>query len=270
MHYPTLVLKCNSLPKLEGLLSYGPYIYDVFKNQIKFIMENLNSNKQPSVSISGSYSFGWQQMKKHFLYFFLVAVIVVVANIPMSSLKDQDFGHSPQLVLLQIIIAAYGMLVLSIIEYGADWINLRLVRDEKIKIEDMFVGFKTNYLNIVLANLLTFAIVGMGIIFLIVPGIILACRLAFVPYLVMDKQLQPVAAIEKSWEMTRGHGWKIFGMGILAIFIFILGLICLLVGAFFAAMWISAAFASLYHAIDMQEAYSLDDDNHNDISEIPV
>lgn len=233
-------------------------------------MENFNGNKQPSTSISASYGFGWEQMKKHFLYFFLVIVIVIVANLPMSLLEDKDFGHSPELVLLQIIIAAYGLLVLAVIEYGADWINLRLVRDEKIQIEDMFVGFKKNYLNIVLANLLTFAIVGMGIIFLIIPGIILACRLAFVPYLVMDKQLQPVAAIEKSWEMTRGHGWKIFGMGILAIFIFILGLICLIVGSFFALMWISASFASLYHAIDMQEAQSLDDDSYNDISEIPV
>ncbi|MCK5277444.1 MAG: DUF975 family protein, partial [Cyclobacteriaceae bacterium] len=124
-------------------------------------------------------------------------------------------------------------------------------------ISDMFDGFKKNYLNIVLANLLMFAIIGLGFIFLIIPGIILACRLAFVPYLVMDKNLEPVAAVEKSWEMTRGYGWKIFGMGMLAIPIFILGLICLFVGVIFALIWISAAFAAMYHAIDLEEQKQL-------------
>ena len=32
----------------------------------------------------------------------------------------------------------------------------------------------------------------------------------------MDKGLDPVAAIEKSWYMTRGHGWRIFGMYLLS------------------------------------------------------
>ena len=109
------------------------------------------------------------------------------------------------------------------------------------------MGFKDNYLNIVLANLLVFAIVGLGLVFLIVPGIIFLCRLAFVPYLVMDKKLEPVAAVEKSWSMTRGHGW-----------IVILGLICLIVGVFFAAMWITTAFAAYYHAVDQEEQKKLD------------
>ena len=69
----------------------------------------------------------------------------------------------------------------------------------------------------------------------------------------MDKNLEPVAAVEKSWEMTRGYGWKIFGMGMLAIPVFILGLICLFVGVIFALIWISAAFAAMYHAIDLEE-----------------
>jgi uncharacterized membrane protein len=121
----------------------------------------------------------------------------------------------------------------------------------------MFDGFKKNYVNIILANLLVFAIVGLGFVFLIIPGIILACRLAFVSYLVMDKNMDPVAAVEKSWEMTRGHGWQIFGMGLLAIPIFIGGLLCFIVGVVFAIIWISAAFAAMYHAVDLEEQQQL-------------
>lgn len=53
--------------------------------------------------------------------------------------------------------------------------------------------------------------------------------------------------------MTRGHGWTIFGMGVLAILIVIGGLLALIVGVFVAVMWISAAFAVLYHSVEHRE-----------------
>ncbi len=220
----------------------------------------------PNATISGSYGYGWHQMWKQFLYLFLVAVIVGVANIPMSALQDTYEDPSAGMIVLQLLVAAYAFLVMPVINYGGDLLYLRCMRNEKVDIKEMFDGFKNRYLNIILANLLVFAIVGLGIVFLIIPGIILACRLAFVPYLVMDKKLDAVAAVEKSWTMTRGHGWRIFAMGLLAILIFILGLICLIVGVFFALIWISTAFASLYYAIDSEEQEKLDSNGISDTS----
>lgn len=217
----------------------------------------MKTERMPIATISGSYGYGWQQMWKQFLYLFLVAVIVAFANAPMSIAKDTYDDNNAGMIALQLLAAAYSLLILPIIKYGGDLLYLRCMRNEKIDIREMFNGFQNNYLNIILANLLTFAIVGLGFVFLIIPGIILACRLVFVPYLVMDKNLDPVAAVEKSWSMTRGHGWKIFGMAMLAILIFFLGLLCLIVGVFFALMWISTAFASLYHAIDLEEQAKL-------------
>jgi hypothetical protein len=49
--------------------------------------------------------------------------------------------------------------------------------------------------------------------------------------------------------MTRGHGWTIFFMGFTSIFIFLFGLLLLLIGVFPAAMWIGSAFASLYESV---------------------
>jgi hypothetical protein len=53
--------------------------------------------------------------------------------------------------------------------------------------------------------------------------------------------------------MTRGYGWQIFLMGLLAIPIVILGLICLFVGVFVSVMWISTAFATMYHAVALKD-----------------
>lgn len=216
-------------------------------------MEIVNNGKIPQSTVFGSYGYAWQQLWKHFLYFFVVAIFVIFAEGPASVLHEADNWYEPLTVGIQLLSVAYMMLLLPVFKYGADYLYLRGIRNEPMEIGLLFAGFRNNYLHIVMANLLAFVLIGIGIVFLIIPGIILACRLVFVPYIVMDKQLEPLAAIEKSWEMTRGHGWTVFKMALLAIPVFIAGLLCLLVGAFISAMWISASFAALYHAIDKEE-----------------
>jgi len=210
--------------------------------------------RTPNATAFASFGFGWQQLWKYFLHLFLVGVIVGVADAPAQGLFHHEGSFDTAgFALLNVLVAAYGILVLPVVHYGGDWLFLRFMRDEQPQVADVFAGFKKCYLNIVLANLLVVAICGVGFLLLIVPGIIFACRLSFVPYLVMDKGLEPVAAIEKSWFMTRGHGWRIFGMFWLSVFLFLVGLCLLLVGALFALLWIGTAFASLYHAVDLEE-----------------
>lgn len=216
-------------------------------------MEIINDDKNPEASISGSYGYGWQQMKKHFLYFFLILLILAIAESPASMASESELQNSPLIIILQIISAAYALLLLPVFTYGGDLLYLRGIRNEEVDLSELFVGFREKYVHIVLANLLKFAIIGMGFVLLIIPGIILACRLVFVSFLVMDKGLDPIAAVEKSWQMTKGHGWKIFGMGLLAIPVFIAGILCFIVGAFVAVMWIFAAFTALYHALDLED-----------------
>jgi uncharacterized membrane protein len=218
----------------------------------------------PEAKAFASYGHGWRQFTKYFLHIFLVGLIGAAASVPSWYTGDWG-GHwdggitTGGTVLLTIFVAAYSLLVLPVISFGAYHIYLKYMRDERADIREIVAGFKTNYLNIVLANLLWYAIVGIGFILLIVPGIVFACRLAFVPYLVMDKGMDPAAAVEKSWTMTRGHGFRIFGMFLLAIPLILVGLLLIGVGAFFAALWISCAFASLYYAVDAKEQALLDE-----------
>jgi len=199
-------------------------------------------------------------MWKYFLYLFLVSVIITVLHIPISIADSFKDDITAGIVVLQVLGFFYWLLLFPIFSYGVDWIYLKAIRDKEIDIKEMFIGFN-NYVNIILAHLLATAIIGIGFIFLIVPGIIFACRLVFVPYIVMDRNLDAVKAVEKSWQMTAGHGWKIFGMGVLSFFIIVLGLILLIVGVFPAAMLVSSAFASLYHSIDHQEKLELENGN---------
>ena len=134
---------------------------------------------------------------------------------------------------------------------------LKAMRDDEVDLKVLFEGFKNQYLNIVLANLIVVALTIIGFVMLIIPGIIIACRLAFVPYLVMDRNMEAMKAVEKSWQMTKGHGWTIFGMAILSFFICIGGLLVFGVGILLSLMWVHAAFATLFQSV----ANNDDDDN---------
>ncbi len=82
----------------------------------------------------------------------------------------------------------------------------------------------------VVAILVTYALVAVGLVLLIVPGIILAIGFMFAGYLVVDEKLQPIEAIKKSWSITNGHKAQLFVIGIVFGLLNLLGFLLFLVG----------------------------------------
>lgn len=211
----------------------------------------LNNQQYDFLPDAGrSYSIGWKVIWIYFVELLVVSIVYAVLSGPFSVFQWKLDHFEWFLVPLAMFGIAYGIFVAGPIGYGVNWVFLKAVRGERIEIKDAFVVFQRNYWNAVIANIVVGVIVGLGIVMLIVPGIIFACRLAFVPYLVVDREMDVMDALRVSWDMTRGYGWQIFFMGFLAIFIVIGGLICLVVGVFVAIMWITAAFAVMYHAVE--------------------
>ena len=201
------------------------------------------------IGVGSSYGNGWRQLWKHFLMLFIVGIVGPVISAPaeiLRSIAQQTEDASGALLFLLSL--PFSILLVAPIKYGVAFVYLKAARDDPPDIKDMFDGFRA-YWNVVLASLAVTAIVWIGIVFLIVPGIIFGCRLAFTPYLVVDRKMQAVDAIRESWRMTSGHAWKVFLIGLLAIPVFIGGLICLGVGAIISVMWIKLASASLYCAV---------------------
>jgi hypothetical protein len=68
---------------------------------------------------------------------------------------------------------------------------------------------------ILICSLLMTLAVGLGFLLLLIPGIILGVGLALaIPAVVLEPGLSPSAALSRSWELTRGARWRIFGLGI--------------------------------------------------------
>jgi uncharacterized membrane protein len=212
-----------------------------------------NEDYDFSPDASKSYSIGWKVLMASFVELLVVSIVYSILTGPFTVVQWKMDSFQWFIVPLALFGITYGVFVAGPVQYGANWVFLKAVRGERIEVKDIFVVFQRNYWNVVIANIVVGIIVALGIVMLIVPGIIFACRLAFVPYLVVDREMDVMEALRVSWDMTRGYGWQIFLMGLLAIPVVILGLICLVVGVFVSVMWISAAFATMYHAVETRD-----------------
>ncbi|HJX71210.1 MAG TPA: hypothetical protein VJ346_04640 [Bacteroidales bacterium] len=231
----------------------------------------METQKQIKIlpTFGGSFEHGWKTMFDYFLVLLLVVIVMGIILFPAQLLKinidsdsyrwwkdEFDFigpGTFTALgvlaIFLGILALIYTILVVPVFKFGADIMFVHAARGTRPEFETLIKGFKENYLHIILASLLTIALTMMATILLIVPGIIVACRLVFVSYLVMDRKLDPIIAVEESWRLTRGNGWTIFAMGLVSFFIYILGFAMLFIGIIPATMWVKSSFASLYEAV---------------------
>jgi len=218
-------------------------------------METIESNNHyvSDTSTGDNYSKGWKLIFATFIELLVVTLVYAVIQIPTNGFQFKPDGFEWYLVPIVMLAIGYGIFISGPIGYSVQWVFLKAVRREKIEIKDMFAVFERNYWNAVIAGLVTTIIIVIGVFMLIVPGIIFACRLAFVPYLVIDRKMEAMEALKASWAMTKGHGWTIFFMGLLAICIVIAGLLVLIFGVLVSAMWISAAFAILYHSVYLKQ-----------------
>ncbi len=214
------------------------------------------NNQNPFVSnthAGDNYSKGWNLAFTYFVELIVVTLVYAIIQMPtgMFQIRPDDFHLF--MIPIALMGIAYGVFIAGPIGMSANWVFLKAARREKIEIKDMFSVFQRNYWNAVIAGLLKGIIIGLGIVMLFVPGIIFACRLAFVSYLIIDEKMEALEALKASWAMTRGHGWTIFGMGLLAILIVIAGILVLFFGVFISALWISAAYAVLYHSVYLKK-----------------
>jgi hypothetical protein len=134
-------------------------------------------------TVGGAYSHAWAVLKADFWSLLLIGFLAwllggVVANV-LGRLGGAGGGLS----------ALYQILVGTPISFGAAYAWLRAVRGSQPRVDDLFAPFQRNWISAVLAGLLFELVIVVGFILLIIPGIFLMVRLAFVPFLVVDEGL---------------------------------------------------------------------------------
>ena len=106
-----------------GRIFFTPHVY-----LLELKLKIMKKEKIPKATVSGSYAYGWQQMWKHFLYLFLITVVVALARTPVSLIQEYDSVSTAGMVVLQILAAAFMLLFIPVISYGSNLLYLRGMR----------------------------------------------------------------------------------------------------------------------------------------------
>jgi hypothetical protein len=117
---------------------------------------------------------------------------------------------STWLILLLLLAGIFLYLILEVVAVLA-------ARHQNVKFSEAWEVFRTKWWKIILAELLFFIIVGVGLIALIVPGLYLLSRLAIWPLIVIDQDVSIAQALNRSWELTKGRAWIVFTTAFLAL-----------------------------------------------------
>lgn len=182
--------------------------------------------KKLSFSKKEAIAFGFEVAKKNISFF--VSLLVIVAIVYLGLQFFQIALNGQRNALASFLYAVIFWLVNVVISMGVIRISLRFVDGRTPKLSDVF---RTNsVLSFILVSVVRSFIVLVGILLLIVPGIIWSIKLQYAGYLVVDKGMGTVDALNKSWEITKGVKLNLFLFGIILVLINILGFLAILVG----------------------------------------
>ena len=154
-----------------------------------------------------------------------ITAVVYFLSVLFEYVVDSVFSISPILgIITGVMVAVIGI----VFEIGYLKYILKLVSGMYPSVEDLL---KYSYLiwRYVLGWLAYGAVVVIGLVLLIVPGVYLSIRFMFVPILIVDKELTIKEAFRKSTALTNGVKWKLFGLAL------ILGLIMFPTNAIFSS-----------------------------------
>ncbi len=171
-------------------------------------------------------NFGFKIAKKNILFF--LSIFVVWAMVTFITSGIQSSLNLNKQFFLSFIFSLLMWVVNSIIAMGIINICLEFVDGKKPNLKDIF--YTKKLFNFILASIIRSVIIIVGFILFIIPGIIFSIKLQYSEYLIVDKQLDAVSSIKKSWEMTKGIKWNLFLFAILLGLINVLGILAFLVG----------------------------------------
>lgn len=198
------------------------------------------------ISIEASISWGWGAFRKNAELVIAIEVAVVVTAVVMRVVSDGSRIHGWFFGFAMSI--AY-FVVTMLVHLGAAKVALKLRDGQPVEFANMFDSFAI-LPAFMAAAVLTHLAVTTGLMFLVIPGIVVAVRFGLFGFLVVDETLGPIEAIQRSIQLTRGAGLDLFFFGMLCAGINLLGLMALGIGVFVSIPVTVLAAAHVYRTLN--------------------
>jgi len=190
--------------------------------------------------------FGWQKTKENFWSLIAVTLIWIVIS-SMFSYSSKNFEKT--MPFAYFIIQVCSTVVSMIMTLGITKIGLKVYAGEKFEVSELFESYRL-FLNYLLATILYFLAVIVGLLLLIVPGIILIIRMGLYTYLIVDKQMGSVEALKESMRLTKGNAFNLFLLWFLLLGVLLLGVLALIVGVIVAIPVTVLAYVFAYRYLE--------------------
>jgi hypothetical protein len=150
------------------------------------------------------------------------ALVLVLGGVPAT-------GNSAPRIVLQVVGMLIGQVSAAYFQGGLTRIWLAVARGETPVFATLFSG-ADRFLPILLLNFLMMPILALGLVFLIVPGIVLYLGLFASQFYVIDAGMNPIEAMKASWAATRGQKGEIFLLMLGGVGLCLVGLLMCCVG----------------------------------------
>lgn len=140
------------------------------------------------------------------------------------------------------------VLLMGPVTMGASYLFLKQARDmREMELDGLLYGFKNDAGETILLGLMTFIFTALWTLLLVIPGIIKGYSYSMAYYIKADHpEYDWKACIDESKAMMDGHKMELFLLDLSFIGWFIVGALCLGVGLFWVAPYVSAARAQFY------------------------
>ncbi len=194
--------------------------------------------------------FGWQTMKENFFFFLVLLLITYI----ISAIPSFLISFVIKEVSILSFILYFASIVISIlVAMGYIRIALRFCDHGKAKFTDLFMPYPI-FFNYLIGSFIYMLIVLVGLVLFIVPGIIWGIQYQFYAYFIVDKGYEPLQALKKSSEITKGVKGDLYLLMLVAIGLNLLGMLALIIGLFATVPTIMVAYAYVYRRLASQTA----------------
>ncbi|UCH84548.1 MAG: hypothetical protein JSW50_02310 [Candidatus Latescibacterota bacterium] len=208
-----------------------------------------------TVPIRDSLERGWGIFKNNVLF---IVIVFVVASIVYAVAERADEMAERFIWPGELLVTVGYLVAFAFIELALISITLKLVDTGKAEVEDAFSSFGV-FFKFFITFLLYGAMVAIGTLLFVIPGIYLAIKFGFFGYFVVDEKLEPLDALRASSRITDGVKLDLFMFYLLAALLLICGLILLLVGVYIAWPVVRLAIANIYRNLRSQTPNALPD-----------
>jgi uncharacterized membrane protein len=189
-------------------------------------------------------SYGWGAYWKNVGPMVVIAIVVFAIQAVFGLLAQSMDGVGGQFVIRFI-----GSLVSLLITLGWLRVSLEITNGVSPELGDVFKA--SGYGTFIIASILFYIGLVIGLILLIVPGIIFAVVFGFYGFVIAQRPegTGVMESLQASADITRGHRWQLFGLAIVLLLINIVGLLLCFVGVIFTSGITLIAWAYTYRTL---------------------